>query len=442
MRRHVLSTLLALASGACAGAPSPNAHAGPAAERVARASIVPRVDHHKHLMGPLALGGDTRALLPAVAVPDDIAGMLRRLEERYDSPSAIRELYAENAVLHDSRVRAWYPGRQAVGSFITGRFRAPVTFTAVSYDGGGDRARLTGDITRGRAHLGHFHLSLEKARDGQWRIGAETITFPGPQEARPVAAEDVVRELDAARIDRGVVLSVAYWFGSSVDGVRAENDWAIAEAAKSPRRLTVFCGIPVLATHAVAEVERCARQAGVKGIKVHFGNSRVDIRTPDHAAKVRAVFSAANRLGLAIVAHLWTIGDYEEKAGEHARAFLDQALPAARDVPVQIAHMAGGGYSNDSAMAVFADAFARRDPRVAHVYFDVASIDIGVPDRALARDAAHMRRIGLDRFLWGSDLTDPESPLRIKWRTYRALSPLTDEELRTLAGNVAPYLRD
>ena len=440
--------LAALASAACAPATSNVATPASASTQStlstpgssARASIVPRIDHHKHLMGPGALGGDTRALLPAVAVPDDVAGLLRRLEERYNDAAAIRELYTENAVLHDSRVPAWYQGRKAVGSFVTGRFRAPVTFTVVSYDGAGDRARLAGYVTRGEAHIGHFHLSVEKGSDGHWRVGAETLTFPGPQEAKPVTAEDVVRELDAAGIERGVVLSVAYWFASP-DGNRAENDWAIAEAAKHPRRLIAFCGIPVLAAHAVAEVERCA-QRGVTGIKMHFGNSRVDMRKPEHAAKVRDVFAAANRAKLAIVTHLWTIGDYEEKAGEHARAFLDQALPAAPDVTVQIAHMAGGGFSNDSAMAVFAKAFAARDPRVARVYFDVASITTTVPDGALAKDVSRMRQIGLDRFLWGSDMTSAENPARLQWRVYRGFSPLTDEELRTLASNVAPYLRD
>ena len=392
-------------------------------------------------MSPGALGGDTRALLPSVVVPADVGALLRRLEERYNDAAAIRELYTEDAVLHDSRVPAWYQGRKAVGSFVTARFRAPVTFTVVSYDGDGARARLAGYVTRGQTHIGHFHLSLEKSADGQWLVGAETLTFPGPQEAKPVTAEEVIRELDAARIERGVVLSVAYWF-SAPEGTRRENDWAIAEAAKHPQRLTVFCGIPVLAPHAVAEVERCASQRGVKGIKVHFGNSRVDIRKPEHAAKVRDVFAAANRTKLAIVAHLWTIGDYEDKAGEHARAFLDHALPAAPDVAVQIAHMAGGGFSNDSAMAVFAKAFAARDPRVARVYFDVASITTTVPDRALENDVARMRQIGLDRFLWGSDMTSAENPARLQWRVYRGLSPLTDDELRTLASNVAPYLRE
>jgi predicted TIM-barrel fold metal-dependent hydrolase len=370
-----------------------------------------------------------------------VASLLRRLGERYNDPAALRELYAEDAVLHDSRVRAWYKGPQAIGRFVSGRFRAPVTFTAVSYDGGADRARVAGYVTRGGAHIGHVHLSLDRGTDGQWRVGAETLTFPGPEAATPFTAEDLVRELDGAGIQRAVVLPVAYWFSASPVPVQAENDWAIAEAAKFPQRLTVFCGIPVQAAFAVAEVERCARQPGVTGVKVHLGNAGIDIRRPDHAAKVRAVFAAANRLGLAIVVHLWTTGDYEEKAGEHARAFLDQALPAAPDVPVQVAHMAGGGFSSDSALAVFAGAFAARDPRVAHLYFDVASITAAVPERALAQDAARMREIGLDRFLWGSDLASADTPLRRQWRLYRGLSPLTDVELRVLATNVAPYLR-
>lgn len=253
-----------------------------------------------------------------------------------------------------------------------------------------------------------------------------------------------MRDLDAARVERAVVLSVAYWLGGNTDAqyalVRAENDWASAEAAKHPARLVPFCGIPVLSPHAVSEVERCARVPAVRGIKVHFGNAGVDVRKPAHAEQVRAVFAAANRARLGVVVHLWTVGDYEQRAAEYARAFIDGVLPAAPDVAVQVAHMGGGGFSNDSALAVFADAFARRDPRVARVYFDVATITASTPDAMLARDAAHMRRIGIDRFLWGSDLTDAANPLRQQWRLYRALSPLTDDELRALASNAAPYL--
>jgi hypothetical protein len=62
---------------------------------------------------------------------------------------------------------------------------------------------------------------------------------------------------------------------------------------------------------------------------------------------------------------------------DEARVFLDQLLPAAPDVPVQIAHLAGaGGYDADidSALGVFTDAIASHDARMKNVWFDVAAV--------------------------------------------------------------------
>jgi hypothetical protein len=54
-----------------------------------------------------------------------------------------------------------------------------------------------------------------------------------------------------------------------------------------------------------------------------------------------------------------------------------------------------------------------------------------------------MRQIGVGRILYGSDLsvgtTNP--PPAAAWATMRRRLPLTDEELRTIANNVPPYLR-
>src|SRR5687768_9034559 len=66
----------------------------------------------------------------------------------------------------------------------------------------------------------------------------------------PLTARDLIAHLDAAGIQRAVVLSAAYMFGSpsrTVENeyarVRAENDWVAAEVARHPQRLRAFCGV-------------------------------------------------------------------------------------------------------------------------------------------------------------------------------------------------------
>lgn len=89
-------------------------------------------------------------------------------------------------------------------------------------------------------------------------------------------------------------------------------------------------------------------------MKLHLGNSGVDLRKPEHLARVQAVFRAANEVRFPVVAHLWTGPGFGR---EEAEIFFKQVIPQAPDVVIQIAHMAGGGPGyTDEALEVFASA--------------------------------------------------------------------------------------
>jgi len=216
----------------------------------------------------------------------------------------------------------------------------------------------------------------------------------------------------------------------------------VSEVGRYPDRLVAFCGVNPLRTYAVREVERCAALPHVRGIKLHFGNSRVDVKNPQHVDAVRRVFAAANAHHLALAVHLWTLD--KSYGAEHARIFLERVLPAAPDVTVQIAHLGGAGrYAYDDVTAVFADAIAAHDARMAHVYFDLATVVTETQSsETLSLIARRLRQIGLERILFGADtpILDRPTPM-VAWATVRRRLPLTDDELRTIAGNVAPYMR-
>ena len=107
---------------------------------------------------------------------------------------------------------------------------------------------------------------------------------------------------------------------------------------------------------------------------------------------------------------------------------------------MQIAHFAGGGpgYS-DEALEVYAKAIAAGDPRTKNLYFDFATVADGQSKEVLQKFAERIRQIGLPRVLYGTDLAPPTA--RQSWLTFRTTVPLTDEEFKTIAGNVAPYFR-
>jgi predicted TIM-barrel fold metal-dependent hydrolase len=275
---------------------------------------------------------------------------------------------------------------------------------------------------------------------------------PVPAGKRPeaVTAERVILELDAAGIRRATVLSVAYWFESwvrkpPIEGayakVQAENDWVAEQAARYPGRLVAFFSFNPLNDHALEEIDRCAKDPRFKGIKLHFANSGVDVLNARHIESLQRVFRAANGHRLPIVVHLWILGRY---GAEHSEAFLQKIIPAAPDIPIQIAHLAasGPGYHSDTALEVFAKAAASGDPRMKNIYFDVAGIVLGgTPPKTLELVAKRLRQLGMRRILFGSDRAGAINvPPAQAWAAFRRL-PLTDEEFRNVAENLAPYLR-
>jgi hypothetical protein len=151
---------------------------------------------------------------------------------------------------------------------------------------------------------------------------------------------------------------------------------------------------------------------------------------------------------MAIAVHLRANISKKRPYGQvHARAFLEQLLPAAPDILVQVAHLAGTGpgYDDppaDSVMAVLARAVEKGDPRTRRLWFDVATVvDRNITAAQAALVAKRIRQVGVDRILYGSDAAVGENPRpREAWATFRRL-PLTEQEFERIATNVTPYLR-
>jgi predicted TIM-barrel fold metal-dependent hydrolase len=279
----------------------------------------------------------------------------------------------------------------------------------------------------------------------------------GPGQ-KGITAENLVAALDAAGLRRAVILSNAYRFGSPLlttpypdeyARVIAENDWTAREAAKYPRRLVAFCGLNPLRNYAIREVARCGSDPRFgRGIKLQFGSSDVDLDDPTDLAMLRRLFRAANAQRLALVIHLRPAESRHRPYGAaQAQTFLDELLPQAPDVVVQIAHLGGGGGGSyevaaEQVLTVFAAAFARHDPRVRNLWFDVSGITGGANAAARApRLVQLLRSIGTKHLLYGSDGGDPtDPPAKAALAAFRKL-PLTQYELRAIEANVAPYLK-
>lgn len=282
------------------------------------------------------------------------------------------------------------------------------------------------------------------------------VDTEGSTTLKPILAKDVIELLDAAGIQRAVLLSVAYTFGrpgrepaDEYAKVKTENDWVGAQAAQFPKRLRAFCSFNPLKDYALDELIRCAKNPQLRyGLKFHFGNSDVQLENPEHIEKLKKIFREANARRMAIVVHMRaSISKQRPYGPEQARAFLEQLLPLAPDIPVQIAHLgsSGPGFNDPpahSVLEVLAEAVAKGDPRTRNLWFDVATV--AVPENSAELSALlvkRIRQIGVKRILYGSDAA-VGSNLRPResWEAFCRLE-LTNKELKTIAGNVAPYFR-
>lgn len=376
----------------------------------------------------------------------------------FDAYGSVREMMA-----HPERYGFTHPAEECLADprCVSERFEdgQPVAKGYVHWDGAHKTTRAHHVMAEQMAPLLGARRALVPIADHHQHLFGPGIArllstrekpFPG------IDAPTLVRLLDEAGMRRAVVLSVAYLYGSpsrnfrnEIERVREENDWTAAQAARYPDRLVAFCGINPLRDYALAEIERCASDPRFgKGLKLHFGNSDVQLEDPAHVEQLRKVFALANARGMALVIHLRaSISKQRPYGAAQARTFIEQLLPMAPDVTVQVAHLAGTGpgFEDPAAhevLGVLAEAVERRDPRARNLYFDVASI-AHPSNRRETNEliARRIRQVGTERILYGTDAAvgDGLAP-RQSWAAFRDL-PLTRDEIDRIAHNVAPYLR-
>jgi uncharacterized protein len=283
----------------------------------------------------------------------------------------------------------------------------------------------------------HMHL----ASADLCRLVGECLPSNDPPA---VFASDAVLALEAAHVAKGVILSCAFLYGlpslhlKSTDiaaRTRRENEFTAAEVVKYPTRLVGFLSVNPLQASAIEEIRHWSDSRVLVGLKLHFPASAVHMKSSLERGRVARVFEAAAAQHLPIVIHIGGEG-FDDADAE---IFIRSVLPSAGSSWVQIAH-AGGGYPNDNHIRVlrtFADHIAQDDPITRHVLFDLAYVP--APDE---NDAAvnslmrQIRRIGIGRFLFGSDFNVLSPSQEIAYLVRLGLTP--DEE-NSLRGNCAPW---
>jgi len=261
-----------------------------------------------------------------------------------------------------------------------------------------------------------------------------------------VFASDAIGALDGANVSKGVILSCAYLYGlpsvhltprQIAAGTRRENEFTAAEVAKYPTRLVGFLSVDPLQPSAIDEIRHWQGSRQLIGLKLHFTASAVHMRSAVERRQVARVLSEAAAEHLPIAIH---IGGGKFNASD-AELFIRDVLPSAGESWVQIAHAGGGLPLQDgnhvSVLRAFGDHMVQDDPVTRHVLFDLsfvpASGDTAEDVSALTQQ---IRRIGIKRFLFGSDYNVQTLEEEIK---NLGKLKLTNEELQALRENCAPW---
>ncbi|WP_406672186.1 amidohydrolase family protein [Natronospira sp.] len=299
----------------------------------------------------------------------------------------------------------------------------------------------------------HIHIRSESGARALPRVQLARGERPGDLSRGIQDADILLRQMDRYRIDQAVILSLGYMyaipeirFENEYHKVKRENDFVLEQARRFPERLVAFCGISPIADYALEEVQRCA-ESGATGIKLHLANSDVDLHDAEELAALASVFAAAEQQSLAIVIHLRPRGS--RYGVEEAEIFLEHVLPKAPTVPVQLAHLGGGGIVDTDTLRAI-ERLARDLPQHDNLWFDISAA--WARDRDYAGDTAgrtaHRRNrhnvaqavslIGAERILFASDWDSLE--VRETLRPLRRGSGLSREQQQQILNNRAPYL--
>jgi predicted TIM-barrel fold metal-dependent hydrolase len=284
-------------------------------------------------------------------------------------------------------------------------------------------------------------------------LAPEQFVIFSPALLETRTAQHALDVLDAAGIERGVLLSMAYMFASPRATIapadapaltRAENEWNVEAARASGGRLQAFISVNPFADFALGELRHWAPAADVSGLKLHLGNSDFDWRSNDDVARLATIFAAARDMSLPILVHVRGGGAYSPL---ETRRFIDEVLIQAGDNCVQIAHGGGGGGLDEAtvqALAMYAEAIDQRASGTGRMVFDLAAVlvrDSGDPPTAalLKRFAQLVRHIGPERFVMASDWPSVFAPAEHN-QLLEAQIPLTADEWQVILNNRAPYL--
>jgi len=237
--------------------------------------------------------------------------------------------------------------------------------------------------------------------------GSELVRFDGSA---------IVEYLDDIGAQRAYALSAAYLWGGlrphetaspfavkpdEYDHVRAENDFVAAQAAAYPDRVIPFLGINPI-------------KLKMRGLKLHFWNSGVNLREDSHLERIHPVFESVAAHDISVMLHFYN-GRVDDFGPGDGQLLVDNVLTDFPTLRICFAHFLGAGNYAD-VVGDTVDTLIRASTDHPGLnrrrwFLDLAAIFNrqargrfpGVTDRQLQRLGRQIETWGLANILWGSD---------------------------------------
>lgn len=218
-----------------------------------------------------------------------------------------------------------------------------------------------------------------------------------------------------------LAISMAYIWGApgfqgpgEAERVASENDHLHAQVAKYPGKAYGFFSVNPTRDYADAEIRRCADTLNLNGLKLHFDNSKVSLRSPDTLKTVRKIIDLATEKGLPVLLH------FDNKSGDYGakdvQILIEEILLKNPDTRIILAHLGTGAGFRQATKEILAEVKRQTDahPQLKkQLWLDISGIVFPngfrngqIPPTTAAECEAvsqSLRKTGLDRFVFGSD---------------------------------------
>ena len=210
-------------------------------------------------------------------------------------------------------------------------------------------------------------------------------------EAFPEDIDAMVRQMDAANIEKAIIMAVDtsasdHW---AFQNVQLTNDDVAGFIKKYPDRFIGFGSVDPRREDAVDEVERCMKELGFKGMKFH--PAAVSLY-PNDEKYFYPIYEKCVELGVPVQSHCGTTGLYFTKIKYMLPVYYDDVAVDFPTLKLVLLHFGIGGW-HDQAMSV-----ALRHPNV-HLDISGASPRIIPQDLLMAANTPFFQ----NKVIFGTD---------------------------------------